>query len=154
MISVLYDDYSNLNKLFDENYKYNKSKNMYIKNTNKDMHELIQNTIKIIDQHYFDINPLRYYIEFHKYIVDGKIKPFFDFHQDDHGAVNYKTITCIYYLQKDITINGGDLEFKKHGIINIKSNMLVIFSGHLTHRPTIMNGNGIRKSIVIQFQRL
>ncbi len=32
--------------------------------------------------------------------------------------------------------------------------MLVIFNGNLMHRATIMNGSGIRKSIVIQFERL
>ena len=85
MISVLYDDYSNLNKLFDENYKYNKSHNMYINHSmvnninNEDIQELIQNTIKIINQHYFIINPSRYYIEFHKYLVNGKKNHFLIF---------------------------------------------------------------------------
>lgn len=32
--------------------------------------------------------------------------------------------------------------------------MLIIFNGNLRHRPTIMNGKGLRKSIVIQFERL
>ncbi len=169
MISVLYNDYSNLNDLFDTIYLKNKSNYIYVSSkfsekenynkiiniTNQDkIKELIQHTTKIIDQHYFNINSSQYYIEFHKYSVNGKTKAFFNFHKDDRGAVQYNTITCIYYLQKDETINGGDLEFKKEGTISIKSNMLVMFSGNLTHRPTTMNGIGIRKSIVIQFERL
>ena len=67
---------------------------------------------------------------------------------------HYNTVTCIYYLIKDNTIEGGDLEFEKYDVINIESNMLVIFNGNLMHRATIMNGTGIRKSIVIQFERL
>jgi hypothetical protein len=61
--------------------------------------------------------------------------PFFDFHEDDGGAVSYGTVTCIYYLTKDNMINGGDLEFKIIKNINkidIESNMLVIFTGDLT----------------------
>ncbi len=157
MISVLYDDYSNLNEVFDDYYKENKSK--YISISQKDFNkeaikELIQDTVKIVNNNHFKIDPLEYHIEFHKYIVNGKTKPFFDFHEDDGGAVIYNTVTCIYYLEKDNTIEGGDLEFKKYYIIKIESNMLVIFNGNLTHRATMMNGYGTRKCIVIQFQRL
>jgi hypothetical protein len=157
MISVLYDDYSYLNEVFDDYYKENKSKYISIsrKDCNKEaIKELIKDTVKIVNNNHFKINPSNYHIEFHKYIVNDKTKPFFDFHEDDGGAVYYNTITCIYYLEKDNTIEGGDLEFKKYNIIKIESNMLVIFNGNLTHRATIMNGNGIRKSIVIQFERL
>ncbi len=156
MISVVYDDYSNLNELFDDYYKEKKSTYIQIskKDNNEKIIEFIQNTVKIVSNNNFRINPSKYYIEFHKYIVNGKTKPFFDFHEDDYGVVSFNTVTCIYYLEKDNTIEGGDLEFKKHKIINIKSNMLVIFSGNLTHRVTLMNGTGIRKCIVIQFKRL
>jgi hypothetical protein len=70
------------------------------------------------------------------------------------GSVPFNTVTCIYYLEKDNTIEGGDLEFKKYKIIKVESNMLVIFNGNLTHRVTLMNGTGIRKCVVIQFKRL
>ena len=32
---------------------------------------------------------------------------------------HYNTVTCIYYLIKDNTIEGGDLEFEKYNVINI-----------------------------------
>jgi len=157
MLSVLYFDYSILNEVFDDYYKENKSKYINISKAdfNKEaIKELIQNTIKIVFNNNFKINPSKYYIEFHKYIVNGNTKPFFDFHEDDGGVVPFNTVTCIYYLEKDNTIEGGDLEFKKYKIINIDSNMLVIFNGNLTHRVTKMNGHGIRKCIIIQFERL
>jgi hypothetical protein len=169
MISVLYDDYSNLNELFDKIYEGNKSKYLYISqadsykerynkivnvNYKENLKDLIQNTKDIVSSHNFKINPSTYYVEFHKYVINGKTKSFFDFHKDDYGAVSFKTVTCIYYLTKNDTIEGGDLEIKNQTIINIEPNMLVIFNGNLTHRVTKMNGNGIRKSIVIQFQRL
>jgi hypothetical protein len=75
MISILYDDY----------YKENKSKYIYIirKDFNKEaIKELIQNTIKIVSNTRFKIDPLEYYIEFHKYFVNGNTKSFFDFHKD------------------------------------------------------------------------
>ncbi len=169
MISVLYDEYSNLNELFDEIYKENKSKYLYIShaksskqkynkivttNSQENIKNLILNTQKIVTDNNFKINPSNYYVEFHKYIVNGKTKPFFDFHEDDGGVTSFKTVTCIYYLEKDNTIEGGNLEIKNETIINIDSNMLVIFNGNLTHRVTMMNGHGIRKCIVIQFERV
>ncbi len=169
MISVIFDDFSHLNDLFDKNHHENKSKyiNILLLNNNKEIfdknvnidtketiRELIKNTQKILHDNNFKINPSNYFIEFHKYVVNGKSKPFFDFHEDDGGNVSYKTVTCIYYLMKSNTINGGDLEFKNDKIINIESNMLVIFNGNLTHRVTMMDGIGIRKCIVIQFERL
>ena len=169
MLSVLYDDYSNLNELFDEIYKENKSKYIYISHSNSNkssynkivsinnkdnIEKLILNTITKVSNNNYKINPSNYYIEFHKYFVNGKTKSFFDFHKDDGGAVSYKTVTCIYYLKKDNTIQGGDLEIKNETIINIESNMLVIFNGNISYRVTKMDGNGIRKCIVIQFERL
>ncbi len=172
MISVLYDDYSNLEQLFDEIYTEKKSKCIYVSRSNsnkqkynkivstqsyQNIQQLIINTQQILSDTHFTINPSRYYLEFQKYFVNGKTKPFFDFHQDDHGIVSYNTVTCIYYLTKDNTIEGGDLEFKDkivEKVIEVKQNMLVIFNGNLQHRATPMDGTGVRKSIVIQFQRL
>jgi len=174
MISVLYDDdYSKLNILFDKIYQPKKSNYVYVsystskkekynKKIDIDMDnktylkQLIQNTQNIASSHNFNIDPNNYYVEFHKYFVNGKTIPFTDFHEDDYGAVSYNTVTCIYYLIKNDTIEGGDLEFKNKdkGIIKIDPNMLVIFNGNLVHRVTKMNGSGIRKCIVIQFRRL
>jgi hypothetical protein len=159
MVYVLYHDYSYLNELFDEIYKENRSSCLHISNSiykknQEKLKELIENTAKIVNNNHFNIDSSNYYIEFHKYFVNGKKTPFFNFRQDDGGAVHYDTVTCIYYLIKDNTIEGGDLEFEKYNVINIESNMLVIFNGNLTHRATVMNGSGIRKSIVIQFERL
>jgi hypothetical protein len=170
MLSVIYNEYSDLNELFDRIYKENKSKYICVSYTDynykqkynkivtthdkENIKYLIMNTQKIVIDKNFKINPSNYYVEFHKYIVNGKTKPFTDFHQDDYGAVSFKTVTCIYYLEKDSSIEGGDLEIKNETIINIDSNMLVIFNGNLIHRVTMMNGYGVRKCIVIQFERL
>jgi hypothetical protein len=169
MLSVIYDDYSGLVDFFDNIYgdsnkncliilDVHKTKEYYHKSVNigdkENIKKLIQNTVKIVGDNGFKINPSMYYVEFHKYNVNGKTKPFADFHEDDEAAVNYKTVTCIYYLTKSDTVTGGDLEFKNEKIITIDSNMLVVFNGNLTHRATTMYGTGVRKSIVIQFQRI
>jgi len=118
------------------------------------LEKIIKKTANFVQEKKFVINPSKYYVEFHEYHVNGRLEPFFDFHKDDNGGVSFNTVTCIYYLVKDISIKGGDLEFENDRTIKIVSNMLVIFDGNLSHRPTIMNGKGLRKSIVIQFERL
>ena len=90
MVSVLYHDYSYLNELFDEINKENRSNCLHIsksiyKNNQEKLKELIVKTAKIVNDNHFNIDPSNYYIEFHKYFVNGKKTPFFNFHQDDGG---------------------------------------------------------------------
>ena len=168
MTKVLYNNFSYLTTLFDELYKVDRNDcfsimnyengNVRHFNDTDDIKEkvisVIKDTVKIVEKTDYTINPEKCYVELHKYVVNGKTEPFFDFHEDDYGGVNYKTVTCIYYLRKDETIVGGDLEFMFESTIKIEPNMLVIFNGNKTHRVTTMDGHGVRKCMVLQFERL
>ena len=117
--------------------------------------QLIQNTQNIASSHNFNIDPNNYYVEFHKYFVNGKTIPFTDFHEDDYGAVSYNTVTCIYYLIKNDTIEGGDLELFRGGSMEgpfekaeRNQGCVFIFPSYTMHRVTPVT-KGIRKSFVL-----
>ena len=84
-------------------------------------------------------------------------------HQDDYGLTNRKVYTIIFYIRKDKTVKGGDLEFKLKNensnnksnveIINIVEGDVVCFSGALNHCPTNSSGFGCRDIIVVQYKR-
>ena len=122
-------------------------------NLNSEINNLIQETKKLMEHNDFKINEDQFYVEFHKYNIQGKYKSVFDWHEDDKGAVNYNVCTCIYYLHKDETIIGGDLQFTEIDV-NIKPNLAVLFNGYETHRISPMDGYGQRKSIVVMFERI
>ena len=96
----------------------------------------------------------QYYIEFHQRNCgfEQKCKRTFPWHEDDYGAVNFKVYTIIYYIRKDHTITGGNLEYKfknKNYIQQIKTGQILCFNGNLQHRPEICSGIGCRDSIVV-----
>jgi hypothetical protein len=97
-----------------------------------------------------------YLIEFHNYKINSKYEPKFGRHHDDYGGLNANVNTIIYYLEKEETIIGGNLfvydEYTKK-IIIIKSGDMVIMRGDIEHEIENMDGNGERKSIVVQIQR-
>ena len=60
--------------------------------------------------------------------------------------------TIIYYIRKDHTIKGGNLEYKlknKNYIQQIKTGQILCFKGNLQHRPEICSGIGCRDSVVV-----
>jgi len=96
----------------------------------------------------------RYYIEFQQRNCgfETKSKRTFPWHEDDYGAVNYKVHTIIYYIRKDSTIEGGNLEYTLENtnyIQEIKNGQILCFDGNLKHRPEICFGIGCRDSIVV-----
>ena len=96
----------------------------------------------------------QYYIEFHQRNCgfEQKCKRTFPWHEDDYGAVNFKVYTIIYYIRKDHTIKGGNLEYKlknKNYIQQIKTGQILCFKGNLQHRPEICSGIGCRDSVVV-----
>ena len=101
-----------------------------------------------------DYDLSQYYIEFHQRNCgfEKKYKRTFPWHEDDYGAVNFKVYTIIYYIRKDHTIKGGNLEYKfknKNYIQQIKAGQILCFNGNLQHRPEICSGIGCRDSIVV-----
>lgn len=83
---------------------------------------------------------------------EKKVKRTFDWHRDDHATIGYKVYTVIFYLRKDETIKGGNLEYKlgkqtytqKTGTGDV-----VCFNGSIYHRPEVCSGMGCRDSIVV-----
>lgn len=114
--------------------------------------KLIDNSRRILLENNFNIDPHQYYIEFQRYNVHGKTKNNFDWHNDDKGAVLYNVCTLIYYVTKSDTIIGGNLQFKKFGIL-VKPKIAVMFNGDIAHKPDEMDGEGQRDLIVIMFRR-
>ena len=93
------DDF--INEYFDEETVEFRPK---LINLNSEISNLILDTKKLMEQNKFKINEERFYVEFHKYNIQGQYQPMFDWHEDDNGAVNYNVCTCIYYLHKDENI--------------------------------------------------
>ena len=117
---------------------------------------LLEKTKEILDQsgkQNYDMKT--YLMEFHQRNCgfEKKSKATFSWHQDDYAAVSYKVYTVIYYLRKDKTIQGGNLEYeyeyKKKKIQEINGGEILCFDGDLNHRPELCEGFGCRDIIVM-----
>ena len=106
-----------------------------------------------------DINKKYNYMEFHKRnggFVKKDYGKWFIWHEDDGGAVPWNCYTVIFYLRKDHTLVGGDLEFKikdKVDTVPIKSGTILQFKGDIQHCPQPTTGFGCRDIIVVFVKR-
>lgn len=144
--------------------KFNKKSILYNKTYNNIINPIIDTIITktkeildIFNKKNYDLS--KYYIEFHQQNCgfEKKGKRIFDWHIDNYGAVNFEVYTVIYYLRKDITIKGGNLEYKlnnKKFIQEIENGQILCFDGDLKHRPEICSGFGCRDSIVVFIKSL
>lgn len=101
-----------------------------------------------------DLNEKKYYLEFHQRNCgfETKTHQIFDWHTDDDGAMSGLVYTVIFYLRRDITVKGGDLEYKIQQNIHthqVKSGDIVQFRGDVNHRPQPTSGFGCRDIIVV-----
>jgi len=96
-------------------------------------------------------------IEFHHYKIHDYYEPEFGRHCDDKAGLSANVNTVLFYLNKDKTIQGGNLiVYDDNGIdkkIEIKSGDMIIMRGDVEHEIEPMDGNGNRMSIVVQIQR-
>ena len=77
-------------------------------------------------------------------------------HTDDHAVINCKVHTVIFYLRKDITVGGGDFEYKigeESHTHKVESKTVLQFCGNLKHRPQETWGFGCRDIIVVFIKR-
>lgn len=96
----------------------------------------------------------------HRLFGENKQSHLFSIHRDSNGALIVPVNTCIFYLRKDKTFRGGDLEIwgkiklvsKPLKTIGI-SNKIVLFDGDIFHKVLPFNGFGIRDCIVVQFAK-
>ena len=83
--------------------------------------------------------------------------PTFTWHEDDYGIVNFNVYTIIYYIRKDKTIKGGNLEYiyeNKNYMQQINERQILCFDGNLSHCPEMCTGIGCRDTIVVFIRRL
>ena len=83
---------------------------------------------------------------------EKKPKRTFKWHRDDYSTINYKVHTIIFYLRKDNSIKGGNLEYKLGKQIynqKIEAGDILCFDGNIYHQPEICSGMGCRDSIVV-----
>ena len=104
----------------------------------------------------FDVS--KYVIEFHQRNCGFEKKKYqwSGWHCDDGGARQFNCYSILFYLRKDKTIHGGDLEYKESGIIKkhiVSSGDILQFRGDLLHKPEATSGFGCRDIIVIFIKR-
>lgn len=95
-------------------------------------------------------------IEFHHYNIKKYYEPEFARHMDDQSGISANVNTILFYLNKDKTIDGGNLIVNDNGIdkkLEIKSGDMIIMRGNVEHEIEPMDGYGNRMSIVVQIQR-
>ena len=105
-----------------------------------------------------DIDKRKYYLEFHQRNCgfENKIHQIFDWHIDDDGAMSGCVYTVLFYLRKDLTVKGGDLDYKIQKNIHthkVKSGDIVHFRGDVNHRPHPTSGFGCRDIIAVFIKR-
>jgi len=105
-----------------------------------------------------DIDESKYYLEFHQRNCgfEKKGHQIFDWHTDDDGAMSGLVYTVLFYLRKDITVKGGDLDYKIQQNIhthNVKQGDIVQFRGDVKHMPQPTSGFGCRDIIVVFVKR-
>lgn len=100
----------------------------------------------------------KYIVEFHQRNCGFEKKKYdcSDWHIDDFAAFNCRVYTILFYLRKDKTIDGGDLEYILDGnkfIHNVKNGDILHFSGNIKHKPQATGGFGCRDIIVVFIKR-
>jgi hypothetical protein len=80
-------------------------------------------------------------------------------HRDSYGVFFGPINTVIFYLRKDKTIKGGNLEiyksmtsFKPKGIYECDAGTVLVFDGSVVHKVETLVGTGIRDCIVVQMR--
>ena len=128
---------------------------------------LLLKTISILNNlGHTDFDPKCVTFEFHRrnYSNFGKNKKKFkDFswHYDDYNVAPFKLYTLIFYLRKDITVKGGNLQYdlektnsKNIRTFEVSEGKVAVFPGDVYHSPEPSKGFGCRDSIVIFVKRL
>lgn len=154
--------------------------NIWIKKIKKkEVPNIVEMASTLLSSNGFKINKSKMLIEFHCYKPDLElIKTPFTMHCDDHAGVNFAVETIIFYLKKDDSILGGNLIYMKKtgtqrrkisfGLIKyekvfdtfvqekleINEGDCLMMGGDIRHVPEDVSGEGMRKSIVIQFKSL
>ena len=131
---------------------------------NKNVYPLIDPIIKkginILEQNGINnFNSKRYTIEFHQRNCgfEKKKHTWSRWHRDDDAnRHNFKVYSILFYLRKDKTVNGGDLEYQIQGIKLkhiVNGGDVLDFKGDMLHKPESTSGFGCRDIIVLFINR-
>ena len=116
----------------------------------------------------FQVYPDEGVVEFHEYTGERNRRTPLGIHCDDYGAMRYAVETCIFYLEKDPRLAGGNLLVwdqrpswfssccfsvpdEPHEI-RIETGLVLLMSGDVYHRPQDVDGVGTRRSVVVQLR--
>jgi hypothetical protein len=136
------------------NSKYAKNKSSCIESRDS-IEQLVATVATILTTNGFNIDSIKYDLDFHRYNLFGKKHSTpFAWHEDDYGSTGYEVNTAVLYLRKDKTIRGGNLLVKGANKVMIEENTIVMMDGRLVHKPEDLEGFGCRDSIVVQFKRV
>jgi len=166
------DEYKNINNIFTKEIEKRQYDKQNYTNISKIYTKKTLPTINIDNKYIADIaneylencglqqNQNYFMIEYWRHRLFGENrKHTFSKHRDSFGALYDGVNTCIFYLRKDKTFKGGDLEIYGIGDIfttkllqTIKPNFNILcFDGDVYHKVTDFSGFGIRDCIVVQF---
>ena len=129
-------------------------------NVNIDLQTIINKSKEILEKsNYLNFNDSKYVIEFHQRNAGFEKNKYgyFDWHTDDYELRGFPVYTILYYIRKDKTIKGGDLEYK----INSKKNIHIVnekdilcFPGNISHYPQPTSGFGCRDLIAVFIKKI
>ena len=105
-----------------------------------------------------DFDEQIYSVEFHQRNCgfEKKKHDWSGWHKDDHANMHCNVYTVLFYLRKDKTVEGGNLEYiensqkKEH---TVKSGDVLQFKGNMRHKPQATSGFGCRDIIVVFIKR-
>ena len=103
-----------------------------------------------------------YAIEFHQRNSGFEKKPYelFAWHKDDYEVLGHPVYTILFYLRKDETIKGGNLQYflktknekiRHIHIVNVGD--ILCFKGNISHYPEPTSGFGCRDLISVFIKR-
>jgi len=173
--SYINNEYNDINNIFLGEIEYTKyDKQNYTQITkiynSKNISKINENELYIrnIANKYLEDAGLKqnvnnFAIEYWRHRLFGEdTSHIFPKHRDSFGILFDAVNTCIFYLRKDKTFNGGNLEIYGKGNYFTTNKTLktiipyqniICFDGDIYHKVTDFNGFGIRDCIVVQFAK-
>ena len=125
-----------------------------------DLKPIIDKSLEILDKfNYFNYNINKYEIQLHQRNSGFEKKPceYFAWHEDDYEVGNMPVYTILFYIRKDKTIKGGNLEYKiksKKNIHIVNEKDILCFPGNIQHYPQPTSGFGCRDLIAFFIHRI
>ena len=120
---------------------------------------IIKKALEILRIKYDNFNSKYFTIEFHQRNsgFERNQNNKFCWHRDDYNIRDFPVYTVLFYLRKDKTIKGGDLEYKLNSskkVHRVSPGDILCFPGDMSHYPQPTSGFGCRDLIAFFTRRL